>query len=114
MSQTRKTFFSRVVTIPALTATLLNTLMATAGWAETDSHEGVQVILSPLTETLYMGDNENVRDAAGVGTYKGYPLAAGDSANLAQYFFAGGVVDPNETWLYSTGSQEIAVIVKGI
>lgn len=114
MSQTRKTFFARTVTIPAATATLLSTLLAAEGWAETDSHEGLQVIFTPTTENLYIGDDEDVRDAAGVGTYQGYPLGIGSSSNLAQYFFAGGVIDPNETWLYSTGSQSLGVMFKGI
>jgi len=114
MSQTRKTFFSRVVSITGGAAVLLNTLMAAAGWAETDSHEGTQCILSPQDETLYVGDNEDVRDAAGVGVYQGMPIPSGDSVNLAQYYTAGGIVDPNETWLYSAGTQDIGIIFKGL
>lgn len=115
MSQhTPKLFFARTITIPAVTATLLSTLLAAAGWVETDSHEGVQCIFSPVTETLYIGDDENVRDAAGVGTYQGFPLAAGDASNLAQYYFAGGVIDPNATWVYSVGSQPVGMMFKGI
>lgn len=114
MTQTRKTFFSRTVTIPAATATLLNTLMTSAGWAETDSHEGGQCIIQPAASIMYVGDDENVRDAAGVGTYQGFPLDVGSSENLAEYRDKGALVDPNETWLYSALSQSVGIMFKGL
>lgn len=112
MSQTRKTFFSRVVSVTGGAAVLLRTLLTVAGWAETDSSEGSQCILQPQTETLYVGDDANVRDAAGVGVYQGFPLLALDTENIAQYKFLGGLVDPDETWVYSAGTQNIAIAFK--
>lgn len=110
MSQTRKTFFSRSVAHPGGAAVLLNTLMTAAGWAETDSHEGRQCILQPGSATLYIGDDENVRDAAGVGVYKGFPIASGVPLNLA---VEGALVDPNTVWLYCA-AQDVAVIFQGL
>jgi hypothetical protein len=92
---------------------LLNTLMTAAGWTETDSHEGSQCILQPAASTLYIGDDENVRDAAGVGVYKGFPVASGVSVNLAEYRTVGALVDPNATWIYCA-AQDIAVIFQGL
>lgn len=114
MSQIRRVFFSRTVTMPAATAVLLSTLMTAAGWAETDSHEGVQGILAPQDEALYIGDDEDVRDAAGVGTYQGVTIGAGDSANLANYRNSAGLVDPNTIWLYSAGAGDVGVIFNGL
>lgn len=111
MSQsTPKNFFSRVVAIPAGAATLLSTLIASAGWTETDSQIGGQCIIKPITTTVYIGDNENVRDAAGVGVYQGFPLDAGDSANLAGY--TGLLVDPHETWVYNAAGDGIALMLE--
>jgi hypothetical protein len=110
MSQTRKTFFSRTVSITGATAVLLSTLMEANGWAKTDSHEGEECKLQPLSATLYIGDDENVRDAAGVGTYRGFPVASGVIFPLSD--FKAGLIDPNQTWLYST-AQDIGVIFQG-
>ena len=113
MSQTRKTFFAATVDPAAATAILLNTLMAANGWAETDSHEGVQCMVKPSAETVYLGYDENVRDAAGVGVYQGFPLEVGETVNIAEYF-AGGLVDPNNIWFYTAAGEVFGVIFKGL
>lgn len=113
MADTPRHWFAASVSIPATTAVLLNTLMEAAGWREIDSHEGVQCIVKPSSETVYFGHNEDVRDAAGVDTYKGFPLDSGETVNLADYF-AGGPVDPNEVWFYVTGGSDAGIIFKGI
>lgn len=111
MSQhTPKNFFSRVVAIPAGVATLLSTLIAAAGWVETDSQIGGQCMIKPITTTVYVGDDENVRDAAGVGVYMGFPLDVGDIANLAGY--TGVLVDPSETWVYNAAGDGIGLILE--
>ena len=111
MSQaTPKNFFSRVVAIPAASATSLNTLLVAAGWVETDSRIGGQCMVKPITTTVYVGDDENVRDAAGLGVYQGFPLDVGDIANLAGY--TGLLVDPNETWVYNAAGDSIGLMLE--
>lgn len=108
---TPKNFFSRSVAIPAATATLLRTLLTAAGWVETDSSIGGQCMIKPLTSTVYIGDDENVRDTAGVGTYAGFPLDVGDVINLANY--TGLPLDPNEAWVYNAAGDSVGLIIKG-
>lgn len=112
MSQhTPKNFFSRVVTIPAGVATLVATLMTAAGWVEMDSQVGGQCMIKPITSTVYLGDDENVRDAAGGSNYQGFPLDPGDVVNLAGY--TGLLIDPNETWVYNAAGDGIGIIFEG-
>jgi len=113
MSQTYKTHFSRTVAMAGSAAVALATLMLANGWAETDSFLGEQLILGPASD-VYLGDDENVRDAAGVGTYQGQLIAGGESINLAAYRDEGSLVDPWTIWLYSAGGQNVAINYTGI
>lgn len=109
MSQTRKNFFSRTVSLTGGAAVTLASVMLANGWISTDSFEGGQVFLKPASATLYIGDDEDVRDAAGVGVYQGYPVGSG----VAQELSHAQLTDPNEIYLYSVGTQNVAVIFHG-
>jgi hypothetical protein len=110
MANTHQNFFLASGNDSAATPTLL-----ARSWlrpdVETDSHEGTQCIITPATATAHTVTRK-MGGAAG-SNYQGYPLKLGQ-VNLAQYYFAGGIIDPSSTWLYSTGSQSVAIIFKGI
>jgi len=82
--------------------------MLANGYTSTDGFEGCLLTLKPATATLYIGDDENVRDASGVGVYQGYPVGSGV---VQEIFNEGGIVDPNAIYLYSVGTQNIAILL---
>jgi len=114
MTQTRKDFFARTVAHAGGVAVTLASLMLANGWSVTDSWDGSLGILKPASATLYLGDDENVRDAAGVGVYQGYPVSSGVALDLSQFRNEAGLIDPNEIYLYSAGAQSIGVIFHGM
>jgi hypothetical protein len=111
MTMTRKTLFARTVSLTGGAAVTLASVMLANGWTSTDSWEGTQGFIKPATATLYIGDDENVRNAAGVGVYQGYPVASGVAQELSQFRDGAGLIDPNKIYLYSVGTQDIAVLL---
>jgi hypothetical protein len=110
MTQTRKNFFARTVSLTGGAAVTLASLMLANGWSSTDSWEGTQAVLRPASATLYIGDDEDVRDAAGVGVYQGYSVASGVAQELSQMRDGAGLIDPNKIYVYSVGTQNIAIL----
>lgn len=108
MAQTRKTFYSRTVSLTGGAAVSLASLMNANGFAELDNPCGYLVVLKPASATLYIGDDANVRDAAGVGVYQGYPVGSGVEREIYDES-----VDPNKIFLYSVGTQNVAIIFNG-
>ena len=108
MSQTRKNFYARTVSLTGGAAVSLASLMNANGFAELDNPCGYLIVLKPASATLYLGDDASVRDAAGVGVYQGYPLASGVERDIYDES-----VDPNKVFLYSVGTQNIAIIFNG-
>lgn len=108
MAQTRKTFYARTVSLAGGAAVSLASLMNANGFAELDNPCGYLVVLKPASATLYIGDDANVRDASGVGVYQGYPVASGVERDIYDES-----VDPNKIFLYSVGTQNVAIIFNG-
>lgn len=118
MTISRKVF-SANVTLPAATATSLNTLMKNSllhwGYEDTtltqpsmDSILGSEAGIVP-TADVYIGIDSNVRNTAGGGgTYQGVLAAAGENYSL-QDFGPRGMIDPNQIWLYSVGGTTVDV-----
>lgn len=128
MTVARK-FFSETVTINGNAAISLLSLMQSAGWTyepgtnnaigttpSMDSTIGTGATIIPESFTLYVGNDQYVRDTASAGpprTYRGVPVAAGDPYSIEE--FSRGLVDANEIWLWMTQSaQSLQIIFKGI
>lgn len=110
MTMTRKTFFARTVSLTGGAAVSLASVMLANGWSSTDSWEGTQGFLKPASAILYIGDDENVRDAAAAPLYQGYPVASGVAQELSQFRDGAGLIDPNKIYLYSVGTQNLSIL----
>jgi hypothetical protein len=128
MTTARKQFIEQV-TMPSATPLSEGALMQLYGWGfeldannqitttpSLDSFTGEQSFISPLSETLYIGHDQYVRDhdytLAGVRYYKGYPAEAGDTFNIGT--FTRGIIDPQAVWFYSVNAQQCNLMFKGI
>ena len=107
MTQSRKRFYSRTVSLTGGAAVTLASVMLANGWTSTDEFDGAQLTIKPASATLYIGDDANVRDASGVGVYQGFPVASGV---VQEVFNEGSSIDPNAIYLYSVGTQNIAIL----
>lgn len=117
MATSRK-IFNATVALPADTATSLATLMRNSAlhWGleddlitpSMDSILGTEATLAPEA-TIYVGSDANVRATAGVGTYKGVPVANTGTYSLSDMGF-GGLIDPNQIWLYNASGTNVAVV----
>lgn len=124
---TKKNLFSRVVSHPGGAVTLA-ALMRLGGWGlvpdangqpttqkSADSFTGDGGSVIPETATLYFGDDEFVRDAAGVGppiVYKGVPAVATQPFSLTDY--CRGVVAADDLYVYSIAPQNVEIVFQSI
>lgn len=124
---TKKNFFSRVVAHPGGAVTLA-ALMRLGGWGyvpnalgqpttqlSADSFTGDACTIIPNTATIYVGDDEFVRNAAGAGppiVYQGVPAIAGQPFSLTDY--CRGVVAADDIYVYSVAGQDVQVVFDSI
>jgi len=127
MTVTSRKTFNEVVSVVGGTAVRIGALMRTAGHGferdsnnaittqpSVDSFNGSQLFFIPATENLYVGDDQYVRDAAAVGPprlYKGVTVGMGESYNVVQP--GHGIIDPDSVWVYSAGTQDVAITFVG-
>lgn len=124
---TKKNLFSRVVAHPGGVVTLA-ALLRLGGWGfvpdangqptaqkSADSFTGDGGTVIPETATAYFGDDEFVRNAAGVGppiVYKGVPAIAGQPFSLTD--FCRGIVPSDDLFIYSVGAQNVEIVFQSI
>lgn len=124
---TKKNFFSRTVAHPGGVVTLA-ALMRLGGWGlvpdtngqptsqkSADSFTGDGGTLIPETASMWVGDDEFVRDASGVGppiVYAGVPAAALQPFSLTDYYR--GVVAADDIYVYSVAGQNVEIIFQSI
>lgn len=108
MAQTRKTFYARTVSLTGGAAVSLASVMNANGFAQLDNPCGYLIVLKPASATLYIGDDENVRDATAGDNYQGYPVASGVEREIYDES-----VDPNKVFLYSVGTQNLSIMFNG-
>ena len=118
MSLSRK-IFNANVTLPPGVATSLADLMKTSllhwGYETTalttpslDSIIGSECGIVPAA-TINIGSDSNVRDANADPLYKGITVPANQNYSL-QDFGYGGLIDPNQIWLYRTAGTTVDVV----
>lgn len=123
MSSSKK-YFSRTVSLAAVTSVSIASLMRTAGYGfemdsdnnitttpSLDSFIGAQCFIVPQADTIWVGDNQYVSSNNVVGPprlYQGVPAASGESYNVVQA--QRGIVDVNQVWLYSDSSQTVSIV----
>lgn len=117
--------FSRTVSITGGAAVSLATLMRNApavtgtpawgtntdGSISMDSFEGNACDVTPLSSIVYWGYDARVSDTDGAATYKGVAAAANTPFDLAAW--CRGIVDAENVFVYSAGSQSMAVVFSG-
>jgi len=119
-------FFSRRVLITGGTAISYANLMrnapavtGTSAWGTNsdgspsmDSFTGDGATLIPVSSTVYVGYDAQVKDADGAANYMGVPATAGTPFNLQD--FIRGPIDTDNVFLYCAADQLIDLIFLGI
>lgn len=124
---TKKNFFNRTIAHPGGVITLA-ALMRLGGWGyvpdangqptankSCDSFTGDACSIIPETATMWVGDDEFVRDAAGAGppiVYAGVPMVAGQPFSLTDY--CRGIVPTDDVYIYSVAGQPAEVVFQSI
>lgn len=124
---TARKFFSETISVTGAAAISLADLLKAAGWGfepgadnaigttpSMDSFSAVQCFVVPQGETLYVGHDQYVRDAAGVGpprVYQGVPAPSGETYNVLQP--ERGVIDAHAIWFYSANTQDVSLVFVG-
>lgn len=117
--------FSRTVSITGGTAVSLASLMrgassvvGTPAWGTNadgsismDSFEGNAGTVTPETETVWFGFDAQVADTDTASSYTGVPASANTIFSLAT--FCRGIVDAENVWLYSNGTQDLQIVFEG-
>lgn len=122
MSKLCRNFFSATVTLPAATATSLETLMRDSilhwGWqdssqdeASMDSFYGSEGSFVP-DAAVYVGSDQNVRNANADPLYQGTLVAANANYSLQDPGMR-GFIDPATIWLYSAAGANLGVTFQG-
>jgi hypothetical protein len=121
MSIRARNFFSATVTLSATTATSLETLMRNSlldwgknadGTPSLDSFIGSEVGITP-NGAVFIGSDENVREANSDPLYKGVEVATNENYSL-QDFGMRGIIDPATIWLYATAGRDIELVFHGV
>lgn len=132
MAQKPKRFFAQVVSITGGTAISLADLLGstTVGWGRVkdpttnaisttekqgDSFMADDGSITPLTETLYIGYDQFVRNAAAAGpprVYQGAPTAVNVTFQLGVR--RRSIIDYAHVWLYSVNTQSLSIVLGGI
>jgi hypothetical protein len=120
MATSRKVFIE-TVSLPAITATSLASLMQNSvqHWflesdlitPSLDSAIGDEVTITPQA-AIYAGNDANVRDVNNSPQYQGVPIAANEKFPL-QDFAKYGLIDPNQIYFYSQNGCNVAVVFHG-
>jgi len=117
--------FSRTVSLTGGTAISLANLMRSAPavtgtpqWGENtdgsismDSFSANAASVMPETETIWFGFDAQVANADTASTYTGVPASANTPFNLA--VFCRGIVDADNIWMYSSGTQSLQIVFEG-
>lgn len=131
-TQKPKRFFAQVVSITGGAAISLADLLSssTVGWGwvknpttnaisttekQADSFMADDGSITPLAETLYVGYDQFVRNAAAAGpprVYQGAPTAVNVMFLLGTRSHS--LIDYAHIWLYSVNTQNLSIVLGGI
>jgi len=121
----QRRLFSRTVEITGGTAISLAALMRSAPavtgtpqWGENtdgsvsmDTFEGNACDVTPLSSIVYWGFDAQVSDADTASTYQGVAAGANVPFDLAAW--CRGIVDAENVFIYSAGTQDVAIVFLG-
>jgi len=76
-----------------------------------DTFEANACDITPLGSIVYFGYDAQVADADTATTYTGVPAGANVPFDLAAW--CRGIVDAENIWIYSAGTQDIQIVFAG-
>lgn len=113
----KRNFFSETVEHPGGAVTLA-ALMRLGGWGlnpdgskSADSFTGDNAQFIPTTD-MYVGWDENVRDAAADPLYAGILASGATPFNVTAW--CRGVVATDDIWIYSAAAQAVQIVFQSL